>query len=71
MATWHQQKSGVRLQHPTKWRLISDPPGGMMTAITFESESAAVEWQQRTGADGYILPPANARLAAPGQSTAD
>ena len=64
MATWHQQRSGVKLYSEGKWTVVTDPPNQMRFLQTFETALGAREFiqmleknQPEQAAFSYILPP--------------
>lgn len=67
MSTWHQDRArqegrGPSLQEDVLWRVISDPPGGMMTSMVFTRKSRAEEYlinlrKHGNGEHSYIIPP--------------
>ena len=60
MATWHQQRAG-RVELPKKPTLITNPPGGTHTRMTFPSVALAKEslrmWQARGDRNTYLYVP--------------
>ncbi len=64
MATWHQNKRPVKLYHDTQWTIVTDPPGGCRSLMTFSSEQSAHDtlalWNEHgRNPHSYILRPAN------------
>lgn len=62
MATWHQQQAQRRNQiplwHATQWTVVSDPPGGCMCLVRFDTKGEASAYQHRTrDKHSYVLPP--------------
>lgn len=61
MATWHQlraqRRNPVRLDHPTEWTVVSDPPNGLRTCMSFTTEEAARAYFLRHNGVAFILPP--------------
>lgn len=63
MATWHQKQATPKLWHETKWVVVEDPPGCMMTTSLHESKADAEAYVERRRAHGgcnmFILQPSN------------
>ncbi len=57
MATWHQLRRPVRLDHDTQWTVVSDPPHALRTSISFTLEADARAFHARNPQHAYILPP--------------
>jgi hypothetical protein len=69
MATWHQQKAdregrAPRLDHPTQWTVVMDPPGRMRALYSTSTRELAEVYLRglrannpAVAASAYILPP--------------
>ena len=60
MATWHQERNAAGLSalwepHPSAWKCIDDKPGRPAGSISFECESKAKAYAEKTGA--HLIPP--------------
>lgn len=56
MATWHQLRRPVRLDHPTEWSVVIDPPHGTRCIMGFTDETRAREYAAKSP-HAYVLPP--------------
>ena len=64
MATWHQNKAPVRLDHATQWSVVIDPPHMCRAIYCTESRELAEVYRRNLQANNphahaysYILPP--------------
>lgn len=68
MATWHQmqgqKRNPVRLDHPTQWTVVIDPPNQMRACMSFTSKDLADVYMRNLKANNpgayphsYVLPP--------------
>jgi len=57
MATWHQRQARVRLDHPTEWTVVNDPPNSMRSCMSFTTEDAARAFLAKHPQHSFILPP--------------
>jgi hypothetical protein len=58
MATWHQRQRPVRLDHPTAWMMIVDPPNDFAYGIGCQTEAEAKTLSAKFE-HSYVLPPRN------------
>lgn len=70
MATWHQQQArnrgAIRLDHPTQWTVVIDPPGEFCSCYCTSTKQLAEVYlrnlkENNPGAHrhAYTLPPRN------------
>ena len=63
-ATWHQSKSKARMDHPTSWSVVTDPPNEGRSAILHKTEKDANDYLEnlkknnpKAHKHSYILKP--------------
>ena len=64
MATWHQQRNPVRLDHKTEWTVVIDPPNQFRACYCTSTKELALVYMRNlkannpgAAAHAYILPP--------------
>ena len=46
MATWHQMRNPVPLDHETMWTVVVDPPHKTTVCVLFDTEQQAMEYKK-------------------------
>lgn len=69
MATWHQLRNVaglINLYQPdaTEWKVVTDPPNGAASAMTFTLESEARAYAVRVGR-ATVVPPLDRKESVP------
>lgn len=64
MSTWHQNKQPVELWHPTKYVVVTNPQGGTLTRMLWDTLEQAQTYldnlrknNQKDYSCSYLVPP--------------